>query len=60
MKKNRELRIQLKSLISDDTSPGKKSKQTVASKRKLMKDKDALLRENDALLLKFKKAFILS
>jgi hypothetical protein len=63
LKKNRELRIQLKSLINDNgiTSSinGSFTSKVGKNKRALIQERDVLLNKNDELMFKFKKAFLL-
>lgn len=62
LRKNRELRVQLKSLISDNgvnTSTSGINSKSQNSKRALIKERDKLLKKNNDLMFKFKKAFLL-
>jgi len=61
IKKNRDLRIQIKSLLKDGASgPAYKTDpaKTNQTKRELIKQKNFLMEENDSLLFKFKKLFL--
>ena len=58
--KNRDLRVQIKSLLKDQVgaSINGKLEKNGNTKRELVKQKNYLIEQNDALLFTFKKLFI--
>jgi hypothetical protein len=58
--KNKNLRVQIKSLINDDpTNTSLNSSNKGSTKRALIQKRDVLLDKNSKLMFKFKKAFLL-
>lgn len=69
MQKNRELRVQIKSLLKDQVAPPsltnasisgslKQHEKSNSTKRELIKQRNYLMQENDSLMFKFKKLFL--
>ncbi len=59
IQKNRDLRVQIKSLIKDNGVRGSaESQKNRETKRALIKQKNVIMEENDGLLFKFKKLFL--
>ena len=65
--KNRELRVQIKSLLKDQVGPSitnsisgslKQNDKNSNTKRELIKQRNYLMQENDTLMFKFKKHFL--
>ena len=57
-KNNRDLRVQIKSMLKDTPSTGASSNNgrvNANTKRELIKQRNYLMQENDALLFQFKK-----
>jgi hypothetical protein len=59
-RKNRELRVQIKSMLKDsiNSSTYKQAEKVSSTKRELIKQRNYLMQENDALLFQFKKLFL--
>lgn len=60
-RKNRELRVQIKSMLKDSVQSvagGKSLEKASQSKRDLIKQRNYLMEENDTLLFHFKKSFL--
>jgi hypothetical protein len=59
-RKNRELRVQIKSMLKDsiNSSTNKQAEKVSSTKRELIKQRNYLMQENDALLFQFKKLFL--
>lgn len=59
IKKNREMRIQIKSMMDENKSTNPANSRLEVTKRALSNEKNFLLKENEDLLLKFKKTFMI-
>jgi hypothetical protein len=58
-RKNRELRVQIKSMLKDQVSgPQRSSEKALSTKRELIKQRNYLMEENNELLFLFKKVFL--
>ena len=67
IQKNRELRVQIKSLLKDQVAPSvsnslsgslKGKEANANTKRDLVKQRNFLMQENDSLMFRFKKLFL--
>ena len=55
--KNRDLRVQIKSMLKDENSTASQ-RHNSDTKRELIKQRNYLMEENDALLFQFKRLFM--